>query len=156
MGVNSKLNFSRTESFAGTDVMSFQVGIGCLGGAVFFQLGLCTPLRTMGRYQTWKLVQYIIDIKAETSNRINAVHSSSDISRTIFISAYRHGCPNSSAPKIKYVFIYTIILDRKFCFILSNLSEVYFYVRKHTFSIVNHPTFHQHFNMDLLCAVQPL
>ena len=27
--------------------MSFQVGIGSLGGTVFFQVGLCTPLRTM-------------------------------------------------------------------------------------------------------------
>ena len=27
--------------------MSFQVGIGCLGGTMFFQVGLCTPLRTV-------------------------------------------------------------------------------------------------------------
>ena len=27
--------------------MSFQVGIGSLGGTVFFQVGLCTPLQTM-------------------------------------------------------------------------------------------------------------
>ena len=27
--------------------MSFQVGIGSLSGTVFFQVGLCTPLRTM-------------------------------------------------------------------------------------------------------------
>ena len=27
--------------------MSFQVGIGPLGGTVFFQVGLCTPLQTM-------------------------------------------------------------------------------------------------------------
>ena len=27
--------------------MSFQVGIGSLGGTVFFQVGLCIPLRTM-------------------------------------------------------------------------------------------------------------
>ena len=27
--------------------MSLQVGIGSLGGTVFFQVGLCTPLRTM-------------------------------------------------------------------------------------------------------------
>ena len=27
--------------------MSFQVGIGSLGGTLFFQVGLCTPLRTM-------------------------------------------------------------------------------------------------------------
>ena len=27
--------------------MSFQVGSGSLGGAMFFQVGLCTPLRTM-------------------------------------------------------------------------------------------------------------
>ena len=30
--------------------MSFQVGIGSLGGTVFFQVGLCTPLRTMNLY----------------------------------------------------------------------------------------------------------
>ena len=30
--------------------MSFQVGIGSLGGTVFFQVGLCTPLRTMYSY----------------------------------------------------------------------------------------------------------
>ena len=28
--------------------MSFQVGIGSLGWTVFFQVALCTPLRTMG------------------------------------------------------------------------------------------------------------
>ena len=28
--------------------MSFQVGIGSLGGTVFFQVGLCTPLQTIG------------------------------------------------------------------------------------------------------------
>ena len=27
--------------------MSLQVGIGSLGAAVFFQVGLCTPLQTM-------------------------------------------------------------------------------------------------------------
>ena len=27
--------------------MSFQMGIGSLGGTMFFQVGLCTPLRTM-------------------------------------------------------------------------------------------------------------
>ena len=37
----------RTERFAGTNVISFQVGIGFLGGNVFFQMGLCTLLRTM-------------------------------------------------------------------------------------------------------------
>ena len=42
--------------------------------------------------------------------------------------------------------IYTIILHRRLCFLLLNLSKVYFYVRKHTFSIVNHPAGHQHFN----------
>ena len=30
--------------------MSFQVGIGSLGGTVFFKVGLCTPLQTMGYY----------------------------------------------------------------------------------------------------------
>ena len=29
--------------------MSFQMGIGSLGGTVFFQVGLCTPLQTMNR-----------------------------------------------------------------------------------------------------------
>ena len=28
--------------------MPFQVGNGSLGGTVFFQVGICTPLRTMG------------------------------------------------------------------------------------------------------------
>ena len=36
-----------TESFSRTEVMSFQVEIGFLGGIVFFQVGLCTPLQTM-------------------------------------------------------------------------------------------------------------
>ena len=27
--------------------MSFQMGIGSLGGTMFFEVGLCTPLRTM-------------------------------------------------------------------------------------------------------------
>ena len=27
--------------------MSFQAGIGSVGGSVFFQVGLCTPLQTM-------------------------------------------------------------------------------------------------------------
>ena len=38
---------SRIESFVGTSVMSFQVEIGSLDRTVFFQVGLCTPLRTM-------------------------------------------------------------------------------------------------------------
>ena len=29
--------------------MSFQMGIGSLGGTVFFQVGLCTPLQIMER-----------------------------------------------------------------------------------------------------------
>ena len=33
--------------------MSFQVGIGSLGGTVFFQVGLCTPLRTMSIKMSW-------------------------------------------------------------------------------------------------------
>ena len=33
--------------------MSFQVGIGSLG-AVFFQVGLCTPLRTMTSFLTFR------------------------------------------------------------------------------------------------------
>ena len=30
--------------------MSFQVGIGSLGGTAFFQVGPCTPLQTMAMY----------------------------------------------------------------------------------------------------------
>ena len=37
--------------------MSFQVEIGSLGGTVFFQVGLCTPLRTMGG-NTWVLLWF--------------------------------------------------------------------------------------------------
>ena len=33
--------------------MSFQVGIGSLGGTVFFQVGLYTPLRTMTSFMHW-------------------------------------------------------------------------------------------------------
>ena len=36
-----------SESFPGTQVISFQVEIGSLSGTVFFQMGLCTPLQTM-------------------------------------------------------------------------------------------------------------
>ena len=41
------LILGRSESFAETYMMSFQVGARSLGGTGFFQLGLCTPLRTM-------------------------------------------------------------------------------------------------------------
>ena len=41
------LILGRSESFAGTYVMSFQVDIGSLGGTVFLNVGLCTPLGTM-------------------------------------------------------------------------------------------------------------
>ena len=34
--------------------------------------------------------------------------------------------PKSWLSKMKYVFIYTIILDRRLCFFLLNLSKVYF------------------------------
>ena len=64
--------------------------------------------------------------------------------------------PNSGTQKMKYTFIYTIILHRRLCFFPLNLSKVYLLVRKHTLSIVNHPTEHQDFNMELLCALQPL
>ena len=47
------LILGESESFAGTWVMSFQMGIGCLGGTVFFQVGLCTPLQTM-MYHKWQ------------------------------------------------------------------------------------------------------
>ena len=53
------------------------------------------------------------------------------------------------AQKMKYTFIYTITLHHRLCVFLLNLSKVYFQVRKHTFSIVNHPTDHQHFNIKL-------
>ena len=33
--------------------MSFQVGICYLGGTMFFQVGLCTPLRTMQHRAVW-------------------------------------------------------------------------------------------------------
>ena len=38
------------------------------------------------RYQTWKLVQYIIGIRKETRQRINAVHRS----RGVYLSVYLH------------------------------------------------------------------
>ena len=38
---------------------------------------------------------------------------SSDVSRRIFIPVYPHGRPNSGAQKMKYTFIYTIILHRR-------------------------------------------
>ena len=50
--------------------MSFQVGIGSLGGTVFFQVGLCTPLGTMVSFEiydgiTWETTncQTLIDFK---------------------------------------------------------------------------------------------
>ena len=57
MGVNRKFDFRRDSSFAGAEVMLFQKGIGSLGGTVFFQVGLCTPLQTMrlGRVMSKKL-----------------------------------------------------------------------------------------------------
>ena len=36
--------------------MSFQTGIGSLGGTMFFQVGLCTPLRTMITISTTDLL----------------------------------------------------------------------------------------------------
>ena len=38
--------------------MSFQVGIGFLGGTVFFQVGLCTPLRTMVEYEIYCFMNF--------------------------------------------------------------------------------------------------
>ena len=82
------------------------------------------------------------------------------VSRRILTPVYWHGHPYSGTQKIKYTFIYTILLHCRLCFFLLNLSEVYFSVRKHTFSIVNHHTDHQHFNtelqLQLLCVLQPL
>ena len=80
----------------------------------------------------------------------------SDISRRIFIAVYWHGHPNSGTQKMNYTFIYFIILHHRLCFFLLNLSKVYFQVRKLNFSIVNHTTDHHHFNVELLCALQPL
>ena len=45
-----------TESFAGTSVMPFQVRIGSLGGTLFFQVGLCAPLRTIYPYCLYCMV----------------------------------------------------------------------------------------------------
>ena len=45
--------------------MSFQGGIGSLGGTVFFQVGLCTPLQTM----VWKET---IDMKGVNSHLNNS------------------------------------------------------------------------------------
>ena len=41
--------------------MLFQVGIGSLGGNVFFQVGLCTPLQTMASYRIGALKNYSAD-----------------------------------------------------------------------------------------------
>ena len=41
------LILGRSESFSETYMMSFQVVTRSLGGTGFFQVGLCTPLRTM-------------------------------------------------------------------------------------------------------------
>ena len=57
------------------------------------------------------------------------VHSISDVSRTIFIPVYQHGHPNSGTQITKYTFICTIILYRRLCFFLLNLSKIYFSVR---------------------------
>ena len=46
-----------SESFVGTYVMSFQVGIGSRGGTGFFQVGLCTPLQTMNFIKKGTLAQ---------------------------------------------------------------------------------------------------
>ena len=48
----SEMILGGSESFAGTLVMSWHVGIGSLGRTVFFQVGLCTPLRTMSFIQS--------------------------------------------------------------------------------------------------------
>ena len=45
-----------SESFVGT-YMSFQVGIGSLGGTGFFQVELCTPLQTMNFIKKETLAQ---------------------------------------------------------------------------------------------------
>ena len=70
--------------------------------------------------------------------------------------SYRHECPNSGAQKMKYTFIYTIILHCRLCFFLLNQIKVYFSLRKHAFSIVDHPTDCQHINIELVHTLQPL
>ena len=42
--------------------MSFQVGIGSLGGTVFFQVGLRTPLQTMSVNMVWTI--YLIELSS--------------------------------------------------------------------------------------------
>ena len=49
----------------------------------------------------------------------------SDGSRTIFILVYWLGLPNSGTKKMKYTFIYTIILHCRLCFFLFNLSKAF-------------------------------
>ena len=55
--------------------MSFQVGIGSLCGIVFFQVGLCTPLRTMNTSQ-----QELTRVWHE-STRVNTNQHESDTSQ---------------------------------------------------------------------------
>ena len=52
--------------------MSFQVGIGSLGGTVFFQVGLCTPLRTMNCIL---VLPYIVDFTNYSSQIVRFVDS---------------------------------------------------------------------------------
>ena len=88
----------------------------------------------------------------------------------IFIPIYRYGHPNFGALRRKYnTLIYSDIFIAG-CFFLLELSKVCFQVRQHVLSIVNHSKdknmcslkglcpidTHQHFNMELLSALQSL
>ena len=58
-----------SESFAATQVMSFQVGIGSLGVTMFFKVGLCTTLRTMGTLTFiwyWQKLFATCDVKSNS------------------------------------------------------------------------------------------
>ena len=62
--------------------MSFQVGIGYLGGTVFFQVGLWTPLRTMsqGGNEKWELISKFVQFTGEhfsdiTQNSYGAINN---------------------------------------------------------------------------------
>ena len=64
--------------------MSFQVGIGSLGGTLFFQVGLCTPLQTMRwfrrlcyfyKFKSYRLPPYLFQLIPQESHSYNAGNS---------------------------------------------------------------------------------
>ena len=63
-----------TEIFCGTYMMSFLVGIGSLGGTLFFQVGLCTPLQIIHCLQSFILLfaslLWSVDVKNSHKNFI--------------------------------------------------------------------------------------